>query len=730
MPKSKLRDSLLASPTQTKGSTSSHMARQMRSEIVSLDLAALTSRIHTLLYSTLPATGKTLDTIVDSSPTPIPDRYLDLQDDLEARVKDGIAGVADFCSLLAKQWREADEVWSIATEESGVTEALQRDVVEAALKVPTEAIAAGFETRMAASAAKARSLSEVLNALPQPRHHVYCQDQAQSTAALAAQLTSTYESLVAKQASTKAAVISYRAAVTALEDAKMLQIEAGSAKQRIESLVAETPSTIIGITCLASNDGPVNATKLDQLSRLLPETEQGSVMRAPQVMQALQQFGIDPNIRRDLQDSLLSLVSTITAAKAFLQQQKEANMLRSQVVALAKEMEMQIERLQMQLDRVNTEIQDRCWRKDGQAEMVNLRSNHLPTDQAGSAQREIQERFQSLLTSKSTAFPTDVSNQLQQRADSLLELDREVRDGQTMLDAVEKQAKAVDTLARRHAVILTDADAVLSDMHGVDAADLAISKAQTMSQQYRELAVQANAFAEDVAASALSVATIGQPEKPELISTNARVKDHVNSLVVSLNGRVAECERAHQALRDVENFVAEIEKQKSRRSAIQNTLADTSEGARIEELARLTYSKTEVIAFIEQVSGLRSPSSVEVLSEALGTELDALQCDAVHLSKELAAQVQGAIEAAQADILAAEAKKAEEAEQEEAHRQAAQHQLQQEAIARQLDDDISEYIERHRTSLEAVHALANMAQEMDWTGEVSCSLAVDAKLLT
>lgn len=77
----------------------------MRSDILSLDVARLSQRLHALLHVAIKKSGKALDGVIDHSPAAVPEVYLDLQDEDEDRVSELERGAVGFLQLLAKQWK-------------------------------------------------------------------------------------------------------------------------------------------------------------------------------------------------------------------------------------------------------------------------------------------------------------------------------------------------------------------------------------------------------------------------------------------------------------------------------------------------------------------------------------------------------------------------------------------------------------------------------------------------
>ena len=186
------------------------MQRTMRSEVLSLELAAHKSRIHSLTSTSIPDTARRLDKLINTSPTPLPDPFLDVQDKLEEDAKAFIDGLGTFLADMVRQWRNADEIFWMASGVETKAEVLQREIEEALLKLPKREIADEFESRVAGAQADLREAEESLGVrrratgfLPMPKHDAV-PEQAEENRELVLTLEQTVRDATATLASADA----------------------------------------------------------------------------------------------------------------------------------------------------------------------------------------------------------------------------------------------------------------------------------------------------------------------------------------------------------------------------------------------------------------------------------------------------------------------------------------------------------------------------------------------
>lgn len=208
----------------------------MRSEILALDLSRHHRAIHTLTHTSIAKAGQLLDDLIDASPQPVPEHFLDAQEALENSAQLTTTGLASFMTALANQWRGADEVfWTChATQQEAVV--LVRDVEAALLIQPDETTAREFEEDLEAirKAVEAISSSKV----PMPVHATLA-DQATANEVLGKVLERAMADARKMLAKAKEVVERYAAAARAFERNRLLRKEIEGALPLLALSVAQ-----------------------------------------------------------------------------------------------------------------------------------------------------------------------------------------------------------------------------------------------------------------------------------------------------------------------------------------------------------------------------------------------------------------------------------------------------------------------------------------------------------
>lgn len=311
----------------------------MRSEVLSLELAAHKSRIHSLTSTSIPDTARRLDKLINTSPTPLPDPFLDVQDKLEEDAKAFIDGLGTFLADMVRQWRNADEIFWMASGVETKAEVLQREIEEALLKLPKREIADEFESRVAGAQADLREAEESLGVrrratgfLPMPKHDAV-PEQAEENRELVLTLEQTVRDATATLASADAKAKGYRFAAEALERSVALRAEMDVALKALRTFVDDS-SQLAGWPdlndprCLAPT--PEEATfeqRFRQLASDVAPTLRATpplLKRAAGVVVDLTRAGIDPNVRQAVKDTTAGLQGLKEKAERALDDEKAA----------------------------------------------------------------------------------------------------------------------------------------------------------------------------------------------------------------------------------------------------------------------------------------------------------------------------------------------------------------------------------------------------------------------
>ncbi|GAA5952394.1 hypothetical protein JCM21900_003802 [Sporobolomyces salmonicolor] len=317
-----------ASPAPVPASAS-QMSRTMRSQMLSLSLSSLHSSLRLLTSSLLPASSIHLDKLIDTSPSPLPDSFLDAQDALEDSIRRATAGLGSFAEDMVRLWKAADEVFWCAHEAEGDAEALTRDTDEALLKLQLPAPGAGVQAQAQAQAQKGlrqrarkvrNEVDETRAALARrdlPRKgptHALAPEQADETARLAETLETSVQ--VAEEAVRRAEkrVERYERGVEALERAAEVRRRLEAALGRLrefgegwEGIEGERPrGPEEGERCLERTEREEAWEKacdaLEEGVREALEEARKGARDAADVVVDLGTAGVDPNVRRGLKD--------------------------------------------------------------------------------------------------------------------------------------------------------------------------------------------------------------------------------------------------------------------------------------------------------------------------------------------------------------------------------------------------------------------------------------------
>ncbi|GJN91278.1 hypothetical protein Rhopal_004297-T1 [Rhodotorula paludigena] len=162
-----------------------------RIRLLALSLSSLSTHARTLSSSLVPASATHLDKLIDSSPTPLPESFLDAQDALEAAATGATDGLAQFADELRKQHEAADTLHARSAELNGAASAIEHDALAALAHLrtssspgPAPRASTALETRLAALRSTHSSPLPLLDALPSPTHAALAPDQPEHSHAL------------------------------------------------------------------------------------------------------------------------------------------------------------------------------------------------------------------------------------------------------------------------------------------------------------------------------------------------------------------------------------------------------------------------------------------------------------------------------------------------------------------------------------------------------------------
>ncbi|BGP17048.1 hypothetical protein JCM10213v2_005057 [Rhodosporidiobolus nylandii] len=344
IPPSASTSSLSASTTSRRlsvldsASTSgSAMSRTLKSQMLSLSLSQLTSYLRTLSSTAVPASATLLDKLIDTSPAPLPDSFLDEQDRLELEIAKTTKGCRSFAEGMVRQWKEAEQVFWAAHEAERAAEALAReaeDAIPLLRALPTSS--SPFTARVADLASSLASTRIKLTALPSPEHPSRPEQPAET-----ARLRRTLEKNLARAASAveraEEAARQWDGARRAVERARAVQRRMEGAcgvlqraREALETLSAnegKPKGPDDGISCLERGDGEtVWEERWDGAStpalHLLDGEGQALLRSAADALASLSSAGVDPVLRKELREEAHRLRSELDAVKTTVEGEK------------------------------------------------------------------------------------------------------------------------------------------------------------------------------------------------------------------------------------------------------------------------------------------------------------------------------------------------------------------------------------------------------------------------
>lgn len=312
----------------------SAMSRTMRSEILSLELARSKSRLHAFTSSTIPSTTKSLDKLIDTSPAPLPDSFLDEQDRLEDSAKELLQGLDGFLVDMVKQWRASDELYWKARKLQEAAETVEREVEEAVLKLPQRSLAEAFETRERAMRCDLEEGQLQLargGVVPTPTHGA-APEQVVENARLLGALRESFASAATALDSSRRNIQRYRFASETLECAQTIRAEMERSAVALEHFVTEAaqlagPPSLDDERCLPPTPSELAfEAQYDSLSTNISPL----LASAPQLFRDasstivdLNRAGIDPNIRHATKQTMQRMRDAQVAAQQSLKDDGE-----------------------------------------------------------------------------------------------------------------------------------------------------------------------------------------------------------------------------------------------------------------------------------------------------------------------------------------------------------------------------------------------------------------------
>lgn len=292
----------------------------MRSEVLSLSLASQKSAIHSLIQSVLPNTASILDKLIDTSPIPLPDAFLDEQEKLEESSKSLTEGLAGFLSATVTQWRHADEVFWCTRGLEVEGNNIMRDLEEAVLKLPDRTKLKSFEERLTIMERDLKELEEKRwsnGFLPLPIHPSV-KDQEEENVKLVKVLENNLIRAKDYLGRSREAVEGYQFAVTSLEESREVRKEMEKKTVELNEFLIQLSELdgkpdLTTSKCLIPSE--LSISFLNQFTTIATSIQstissiQPLLLQSSKVLVNLNKAGIDPNVRQAVRETMAGLSS-------------------------------------------------------------------------------------------------------------------------------------------------------------------------------------------------------------------------------------------------------------------------------------------------------------------------------------------------------------------------------------------------------------------------------------
>ncbi|GAA5824521.1 hypothetical protein JCM11251_000457 [Rhodosporidiobolus azoricus] len=564
--------------------SASATTRTIRQQMLSLSLDQLTSHSRTLRSNQLPMTATLLDKLIDTSPTPLPDSFLDEQDRIEAdigRTKE----VESFAAEMAKQWKGADEVFWRSCELEKEAEKLAKEADEAVSALSSMSLANAangahiaadpttFASRLSTLYTSLLTLGTSLSALPSPSHPLAPTQLTSDTPRLFATLRKNIDRATATVGNAEEKVKRWEKAKKAVEEAEGVKAELERVQgvlhavkgglERISGDEVVPPSPEDGTACLAPRTA--QEERWEQrwdaaFSPALPliSASHGLLRRAAESLSTLSSRG-SPPVAPSLRRSVRELAHAVRAEVDAMKVTTEGADRRRMVVEAAREAEKAAVRAR-ELIRERTEdvakrVQEARWMAGETVQEKEASAPILPDDLVKPVRDAVETALsapfkaaEDLLASSASSLPLlDHLRSLHTsvRADDLAALSSLA----CVFASVRGQASAVRSFARQAAslddrirALSERADAELrGDSGSWDAGERDAIRAELSGTGSDGLSAEVDRLVEDCARNVPFVANTAIAKVPfdfSLVDLDTSIRNFVNTTTARLQGQL------------------------------------------------------------------------------------------------------------------------------------------------------------------------------------------------
>ncbi|BGP40953.1 hypothetical protein JCM10449v2_004918 [Rhodotorula kratochvilovae] len=521
---------------QLASSTSSSLASSTRTQLLVLQLSSLSSLSRTLASSLLPSSAAALDKLIDASPTPLPEPFLDEQDRLEAECARAVYGLPAFLAAVRAQRDAADAL--LAEADALAAQAGAPDADAPALQ------------RLRAEALPA--LHAALSRLPAPAHPL-APDQPRLSAAL-------HEVLEGKVRAAEEALRRAEARASARERAESVRGRVRGVCEALRELKGRIPPPVQGVVSASAPSAEEAARDAALTALNTPLQDALAVARALQAeaartLVAAQDAGLPREVHRTVRDAAEELSVLVREVEAAWQEEERRGEERDAARGVLRAVEGAGALADEAAGRLEAEAQRARWREDGEGAAPEGEDAQGGASVRPEEVRAAQEALldpalarAAALVAQGRGFP------LAQPAEELVRVIREETSARLeplgrLLDAARAQAVAVLTFSAELDELVGDVARVANE---VDAAHDRPPSAEPLDPVEAELdalaaslaALSSSAHARIPLLASPSAAAAAAAVAPlDLPAQDAAVREFVNSRCARAAGAVEEVRR-------------------------------------------------------------------------------------------------------------------------------------------------------------------------------------------
>ncbi|GAA5880177.1 hypothetical protein JCM3774_006075 [Rhodotorula dairenensis] len=305
-----------------------------RAQLVQLAHTTLTTNARTLAASLVPAAAASLDKLIDASPAPLPDSFLDAQD----RLEEAVAALGDGLDRFAAEMTQQAEIAGAVRSELHCIEQDARSLMtEFSPEIPPDReLLAQSLARLERLGIRLDDVQDQLRSLPRPRHPAV-PNQTEQSASLVADLESRLSKCQESLSKASATNDLFRRRLEVYTEVQAALQEMRKSADRLETdLAASMTLDDGGRACDLSLDGDTSEVSIqrrlaghtavcDSRVASLSATVRNArnvVQRAARLVNAGREVGLEVTLRQDLRSRADEVRATLDHASKVLEREE------------------------------------------------------------------------------------------------------------------------------------------------------------------------------------------------------------------------------------------------------------------------------------------------------------------------------------------------------------------------------------------------------------------------